>query len=40
MDFSDTIAFHVVIAESVTIEYDTTVIFPDVFFNSGDSQIL
>ena len=34
--FSDTVAFHAVIAESMTIEYDTTVIFTDVLTNSGN----
>ena len=34
--FLDTVAFHAVIAEILTIEYDTTVIFPDVQLNTGD----
>ena len=33
---SDTIAFHAVMAESTTIEYDTTVVFPDALVNTGD----
>ena len=33
----DTVAFHIVTTdEQLTIEYDTTVIFPDVLINSGD----
>ena len=34
--FSGTIAFHAVITEFLTIEYDTTVIIRDVLTNNGD----